>query len=234
MSSTPFRIYPGFAVPFVQTEFPDASRTNPELRALFVERSQQGALYRNTSPTMQAGSDLFESRFDLFRWDDACVTRLRDFCVAALYKAVGELNGYSREELQGLDVAMDAWFHVTQPGGAFGLHNHPMASWSGVYCVDSGYEADATPESGALTFMHPAATSAMFVDLGVANLASPWAVRPHTYRLKPGQLIMFPSWVMHQVGAYTGPRERVTVAFNAWFRRPEGVPAQSRTAPGAA
>lgn len=233
MSSTPFQIYPGFAVPFVQTEFPNAENTNKELRELFLARRDEGALYRNTNATMQAPSELFESRFDLFYWEDACVARLREFCMAALYKAVGELNGYDTDALKSLEVAADAWFHVTDRGGSFGLHNHPMASWSGVYCVDSGYDADAEPESGELTFMHPAATAAMFVDLGVANLRSPWAIRPRACRLRPGQLILFPSWVMHQVGAYLGSRPRITVAFNAWFRRPEGG-AHSRTAPAAA
>jgi hypothetical protein len=99
----------------------------------------------------------------------------------------------------------------------FSLHNHPMASWSGVYCVDNGYDGEA--QTGELVFLHPAASANMFLDLSVANLPLPWGNRPKSYLLRPGQLVLFPSWMLHQVLPYHGPRERITVAFNAWFRK---------------
>ena len=213
-----FRIVPGFAVPFAEVELPAAAALNPELRALFLEREGQGGEYRNPDPSMKTHPNVFESRFDLFYWTDACVVKLREFCNAALFKVVAELNGYGPQQLAELRMSVDAWFHITRRDGAFGLHNHPMASWSGVYCVDSGYGA-AEPESGELVFMHPAATAGMFVDLGVAGIRSPWAIQPKPYRLRPGQLVLFPSWLMHQVMPYRGERERVTVAFNVWFRK---------------
>ena len=213
-----FKIIPGFAIPFAEVELPDASALNQQLRALFLEREGQGSAYRNPSPTMKMLPQVFESRFDLFHWTDPCVVALRGFCNAALFKIVAELNGYGNQDIAELRMSVDAWFHITRAGGAFGLHNHPMASWSGVYCVDSGY-GTAEPESGELNFMHPAATAGMFVDLGVANVRSPWAIHPKSYRLRPGQLVLFPSWVLHQVLPYYGQRERVTVAFNVWFRK---------------
>ncbi|HUR40734.1 MAG TPA: putative 2OG-Fe(II) oxygenase [Verrucomicrobiae bacterium] len=223
----PFRIFPGFAVPFAEVELPDTAELNAELRTLFLEREKAGATYRNAEPSMFIQAGVFESRFDLFHWTDAPVARLRDLCNAALFRIVGELNGYGAEELRELRMNVDAWFHVTRPGGTFGLHNHPMASWSGVYCVDNGHDGEAT--SGELMFQHPASTSNMFMDLAVANLKAPWGIAPKSYLLKPGQLVMFPSWVLHQVLPYQGPRERITVAFNAWFRRvapgkPSGPP----------
>src|SRR3546814_2978119 len=57
---------------------------------------------------------------------------------SSLYGLVGELNGYDDDFLRRLHINADAWFHITRNGGYFGLHNHPMASWSGVYCVDDG------------------------------------------------------------------------------------------------
>ena len=33
-------------------------------------------------------------------------------------------------------------------------------------------------------------------------------------RPKPGRLVMFPAWLMHQVRAYHGTAERISVAFN--------------------
>lgn len=217
-SSVPFQIVPGFAIPFAHTEFPDSSAINQELSALFFEKANDGALYSNNEPSMVIGRNLFESRFDLFRWDYECVSKLREFCYSALYKTVAELNGYGNDEITNLALTAHSWFHISKPGASFGLHNHPMASWSGIYCVDSGYPPDVEPGSGEVLFMHPAATSGMFTDLGVANIRKPWAIAPRQYRLRPGQLVLFPSWLLHQVAPYEGGGARVTVAFNAWFR----------------
>ena len=212
------RITPGFAVPFAEVELANAGALNEQLRALFLERERQGDAYRNASPTMTLPAEVFESRFDLFHWTDACVVALREFCNAALFKVVGELNGYTQQELAELVLNVDAWFHVTRRGGAFGQHNHPMASWSGVYCVDNGY-GSAEAETGELMFQHPAPAAGMFMDVGVANLRSPWGIKSRRYRLRPGQLVLFPSWVLHQVMPFNGPSERITVAFNVWFRK---------------
>jgi hypothetical protein len=35
---------------------------------------------------------------------------------------------------------------------------------------------------------------------------------------KPGQLIAFPSYLLHEVLAYDGDRPRIVVALNAWTR----------------
>ena len=35
---------------------------------------------------------------------------------------------------------------------------------------------------------------------------------------RAGQLVMFPSWLYHEVLPYHGQRERIVVAFNAWLQ----------------
>ena len=222
-STASFRIAPGFAVPFARTEYPKGATLNPALRALFLEREAQGAAWRNQDPTMPIRPGLFESRFDVFQWSEAPVTELRGFCLGALFKAVAELSDYTDDELRRLEVRTDAWFHVTRRGGYFGQHNHPMASWSGVYCVDAGDDRSGHPESGALVFPNPAAIANAFVDLGSVRLKAPWGLRQLTYRLQPGQLVLFPAWVMHQVMPFQGDGERITLAFNAWFMQRPGT-----------
>lgn len=216
-AAAPLRVFPGFAVPFAEVELPDVQGLNAELRGVFLDRERAGAAYRNPDPSMLMQEGVYESRFDLFQWPDPAIGKLRDLCTAALFRLVAELNGRTPEQMRELRMNVDAWFHVTRRGGMFGLHNHPMASWSGVYCVDSGY--DGVPESGELVFQHPASTANMFMDLSVAHLGAPWGNNPKSYLLRPGQLVMFPSWVLHQVLPFQGERERITVAFNAWFRK---------------
>jgi uncharacterized protein (TIGR02466 family) len=214
-----FRISPAFAVPFVQVDHPSPQALNAALRSLFLAREGEGATYRNAAPTMEIRDGLFESRFDLFQWPESAITDLRGFCWSALFKTVAELNGYSPEEMNRLEVRSDAWFHITRRGGYFAQHNHPMASWSGVYSVDDGDDRSGQADSGTLVFSHPVATANAFVDLACIRLQSPWGIRPLNVRLKPGQLVLFPSWLMHQVLPFQGEGTRITVAFNAWFRQ---------------
>ena len=57
------------------------------------------------------------------------------------------------------------------------MHNHPNASWSGVYCVDAGAPDPDVEDSGKLTFLHPHANGGMHVDPGNDELVPPFNVR---------------------------------------------------------
>lgn len=37
------------------------------------------------------------------------------------------------------------------------------------------------------------------------------------FKLEAGQLVLFPSWLNHQVLPHQGDGERIAVAFNTWF-----------------
>lgn len=204
-----------FQIPFAQAQHPDCAALNEALRTLFLQRERAGTA--NPTATMQINPALFESRFDLFKWPDACVRSLRDWCWQQLMAFVREVNRHDEATLRRLVGHADAWFHIARRGGYFGLHNHPMASWSGVYCVATGQDDEGRRDSGLLSFPHPMAASAMFIDAGNNRLSIPYSYASRELRLQPGQLVLFPSWLMHQVTPFMGEGERITVAFNAWF-----------------
>jgi uncharacterized protein (TIGR02466 family) len=211
-------VTPMFAVPFSLVRHPAPDALNTALRALFLEREAQGPAFANPTPVVDRNDQLFESRFDLFKWPDACIQELRTFCWGHLYRAIGEVNGYDTATLQRLHVADSTWFHITRRGGHFGMHNHPMATWSGVYCVAPGTPVAGQPDSGVLRFLSPHATSMMFVDRAITNMRAPYSTAPRKYALEAGQLVLFPSWLLHDVLPYHGEGERITVAFNCWFK----------------
>lgn len=213
-------ILTAYAVPLINVEFDDSDALNAELRKAFLEYAAQGDTWANKEPFVQRNASLFESAFNLFDWNHPAIAKLRDQCMAALYRAVGELNQYDDATLARLHVAHESWFHVTRKGGFFGAHNHPMHSWSGVYCVcQEGDENNET--SGRLTFISPYAFSTMFVDMASHKLKPPFHTGSWPIRLKPGQLVLFPSWLLHEVTAFEPANDeglRITVAFNARFR----------------
>lgn len=213
-----FQVLPMFAVPMVEVQHPDCAALNHQLRELFLAREADGDRYANPHPSMHHSlHQLFESDFNLFAWPDEPVLRLREFCWGALSRAIAQLNGLAPEQMNRLQISSHTWFHITRKHGQFGLHNHGMASWSGVYCVDPGDSDPADPDSGALSFINPMAIAHMFHDPANVHLRRPYGSGNLVYQHKPGRLVLFPSWVFHQVLPYRGTRERITVAFNCWF-----------------
>ena len=213
------QITPMFSVPFGFAQHPQPEPLNNVLRELFIAREAEGARYANPNPYTVRNAQLFESHFDLFDWPEPCIAQLREFCMAQLMHWVGDLNGYDLAALRRIAIATDAWFHITRRNGQFGVHNHPMAAWSGVYCVSPGRHDADQPDSGRLSFINPHSTNSMFLDAGNALLRQPFQHANYGFQLVPGQLIVFPSWVLHHVMPFYGEGERITVAFNCSFRQ---------------
>lgn len=210
-------IIPAFAAPMAFARRADDG-LNAELRELLLAREAVGERWKNPSPYTLRNTALYESRFDLFHWPEAPIQRLKHYCWTTLMEVIRDLNGYDLATMRRIDMAADAWFHVTRRGGFFGIHNHPMASWSGVYCVDGGNHDPDQPISGELSFINPFVMSTMFVDAGVSQMREPFTYAGRGHRLEAGQLVLFPSWLLHEVKPFIGDGERITVAFNAWFQ----------------
>jgi len=211
------QINPVFAVPFAQETYPDHVAANVKLRTLLLSREAQGERYANPNPSLKQQHGVFESDFDLFSWPEPCIQQLRHFCWSTLAQALQSLNGYSAEEMRRLQIFSHTWFHVTRHGGFTILHTHPMASWSGVYCVAPGETPEDRPESGVLRFHNPHHYSNYFLDAGNMRFKPPYHHGTWSHRFQAGDLVLFPSWLQHEVLPFYGGDERITIAFNCWF-----------------
>jgi predicted 2-oxoglutarate/Fe(II)-dependent dioxygenase YbiX len=61
----------------------------------------------------------------------------------------------------------------------------------------------------------------MYLDAANAKQVGPFGYGIRNVKFEPGQLVLFPSWVLHDVKPYEGDAERITVAFNCWFQLQE-------------
>jgi uncharacterized protein (TIGR02466 family) len=116
-----------------------------------------------------------------------------------------------RFDLEGRPLAMtDCWVNLMGSGAAHGLHLHPLSTLSGTYYV-------ATPAgSPGLKLEDPRLERFMAAPprhgTGRGNHA--WV----TLRARPGQLVLFESWLRHEVPANRAMAERVSISFNySWF-----------------
>jgi uncharacterized protein (TIGR02466 family) len=114
-------------------------------------------------------------------------------------------------DLRGRPLAMtDCWVNRMGTGAAHGLHLHPLSTISGTYYV-------AIPEGAAgLKLEDPRLERFMAAPPRRARRAAdrPWV----TLRVRPGMLVLFESWLRHEVPANRASGARVSISFNySWF-----------------
>ncbi len=217
-----------FSVPIAHAVMPEHESLCDELETLFLAREGEGQKFRHQKYIDTMHGDLFESRFDLFRWPEEPVRRLAGWCHERLASLVQDLNRYGDAEMASLRFDYHAWFHVTRKHGFQGQHNHPNASWSGIFCIHPGDSQPDRPDSGLVRFHDPRTHIDMYSDAGNRDLRMPFAVGTCDWRHRRGQLVIFPSYLRHEIYPYLGDRPRVVVAFNCWINRlgrtPHAVP----------
>jgi uncharacterized protein (TIGR02466 family) len=115
-------------------------------------------------------------------------------------------------DLRGRKLDMtDCWVNVMSRHAAHGLHIHPIATISGTYYVK-------TPRGCAqLRIEDPRLASFMACPPRKADCSPAGRTFVH-YTPHAGQVILFESWLRHQVPANTSASERVSISFNwNWF-----------------
>ncbi|MEI7786209.1 MAG: TIGR02466 family protein [Betaproteobacteria bacterium] len=179
----------------------------------------------------QAASPFYASRDDLLQRIELPEWQaLLRFIGEGIRDCAADANGGWCEPGQnapGLRIAIEGiWFQMSNRGAHHDIHTHGNCSWSGVYClqVDGETERAAHPVFGALNgitrFYGP-----HFNQLGGAHMdmGSAYLQQPHIdLAPRPGQLLVFPSWLAHQAMPYEGSRARVIVSFNASVHAAQG------------
>jgi uncharacterized protein (TIGR02466 family) len=140
--------------------------------------------------------------------------------VSPTFAALGRLldrhvGRFARElefDLTGRALAMtDCWVNIMGQGAAHSLHLHPLSSISGTYYV-------AMPRGApGLKFEDPRMERFMAAPPRAANAARAnrsWVTLP----AQAGQLLLFESWLRHEVAANPARAERISISFNySWF-----------------
>ncbi len=114
-------------------------------------------------------------------------------------------------DLGGRRLKLDSlWVNVLKPGGAHSGHIHPHAALSGTYYVD------VPPRASALKLEDPRLPLMMAAPPRHAE--APEDARPFVYApAEAGTVLMWESWLRHEVPANAARRDRVSVSFNyAW------------------
>jgi uncharacterized protein (TIGR02466 family) len=123
----------------------------------------------------------------------------------------------TRQTIQSLDekadfgrfqVLLNGWLNVNPPGGYNSPHQHSEAHLSGVYYVD--VPKAKTDAGGAIEFLSPHPVRLLSTVIRSPLFSDRVRVQPAA-----GDLLIFPSQLVHWVHPNDSGKKRVTVAFNA-------------------
>ena len=103
-------------------------------------------------------------------------------------------------------ISLVSWTNVNSPGSKNVIHDHKEFSFSAIYYVS----AEGT---GPIIFKNPANL------LSNCTNKSPFT-RTVTIRPKNGHMILWPSWIPHEVEPNPSKEDRVNVVFNIMIGKP--------------
>jgi len=164
---------------------------------------KQAYAYRQSNPDNSNSNDgcwRADIKYDRADWlDQALIHQLEE-----------TVNYYIQEDsafkhmFRGGDPYIETWTNINEPGSVNLLHTHKSFNFSAIYYV----QAQGT---GDLVFLNPAN-----IDLS-ASYSSPGTSRMH-YTPKDGDVVMWPSWIPHEVERNESSIQRVCIAFNIRFQ----------------
>ena len=106
-------------------------------------------------------------------------------------------------------VITEAWINVNGRGHFNYSHDHPGSLFSGVYYVKGG------ADKGALEFKTPITAHTYTISDEVVGSFNEFT--GHAMVIPPitGDLLIFPSWLLHRVNMSQSDEDRISIAFNS-------------------
>jgi uncharacterized protein (TIGR02466 family) len=153
-------------------------------------------------------SDLLEAPWEEMRWLRSAISEALQGMVLATMQ-LPEVQGRTLKPNGAFNLS--AWANVSRCGNYHRMHNHPGSAWSGCYYVTG--TPDPTSLAGALELYDPRPFTEM-TDVPGNPYGQRLVIRPEA-----GLLIMFPGWLYHFVHPVTADEPRISIAFNATWKR---------------
>ena len=115
---------------------------------------------------------------------------------------------FEKEYLTEKPVLGNMWANINYPGGYNRPHLHPNSLFSGVYWIK------APEKSGNLMLYEPRQGAQCTMPNRKKGKVPPELWREVHYKPKEGMIIMFPSWLWHEVQPNNSNDIRISVSFN--------------------
>ena len=191
------QVEPAFASPMMLFQVQDCEVLNRQL-------VEEGQAMRARSPGVtRSNREGWHSEDDFFGRTEAGCAALRAHILEAVQETTRLLSPHF--DFAANRALCQGWINVNPPGAFNAPHDHSGFALSGVYY------ASVPPEgrSGAIEFLDPRVNANAYTIEGAACFNRKFIINP-----KPGNLLVFPSYLTHWVQPNGDSTDRVTVAFN--------------------
>jgi uncharacterized protein (TIGR02466 family) len=191
---------PLFPTPLWSFNHPDLGSLGPLAdRVLELERHDPNGLSLTNQGGWHSATGLLQDPLfeGLFRW------------VAVCCRTAFEAAGWDLERAN--PSFNNAWAMVNRLGDSTRAHLHPNSLFSGVVYLQ------ATPGGGAIAFLDPRAGAQVLLPPLRAGAEGAFSGRVRR-QPEPGLLLLFPTWLWHEVEPSAAELPRISVSFNVGMR----------------
>ena len=205
------KVFPSFKIPMYNIEkWENHDKYQPELIDLCY-RLQHQKQTSGVAPRAKHG--LYESDFDLLARSEECIVELREHIRSSIFQAANDANReyWAPGSRIGIDIH-ESWCHISPGTGSWhDMHNHPNSSWSAIYYLRCT-EVNVDTLNGCSRFYSP--WQPAYSDVGMR-----WASNVGTIDVpaRDGEMVVFPSFLMHSGLPYFGKEDRLLIAVNCKF-----------------
>lgn len=204
-----------FPTPLVIYPVPEAATLGPALETVILQKMA------NSPSVSKSNRHGWQSSDDIFAWAGDAGETLKQTALAII-------NHITRVYVPGqFDLhpfngtwLVNGWANVNRKGASNAPHTHPGCFWSAVYYVnDGGIKAtadNAAELGGQLQLGDPRGVAPLMFapTMRIALRGCVSAGGNEIYTPRAGDLILFPSWLVHSVSEYKGDADRISIAMN--------------------
>jgi uncharacterized protein (TIGR02466 family) len=191
-----------FASPIMLFRMPDA----PKINATLIEEAY--ALRDNSSGVKRSNRQGWHSDTDLMTRPEAGFSTVAQFIKATMLEATRAISpDFDPNKFR---AALEGWVNINPQHGYNVPHRHLGSQWSGTYYVTVPVEEGS--ESGSIEFLSPLTVPTEYKPLGASCFREKIVMRP-----EPGDLLIFPSYLMHWVVPNEIDEDRISIAFNGVY-----------------
>jgi hypothetical protein len=213
MSQGSMSIVPIFATPLALITLPDSLRPTEAVAQLLAAHAAA-----NPAPEPTGGL-CYQSRDDLLDWPDDPVHQLCAEILRGVWSTVASVTTLSPEQLVTLSMQARGHYTIVRPDGCVPATSHSMTAWCAIYCLQAPAPSAERADSGVVRF-YEARLGTSLADATTSALRIPFLSGHYTWRAVPGQLVVFPGSLTHEIPLLRADSPLTLITLRARFVGP--------------
>ena len=180
-------------------------------------------------PTSLGHNKVLESLHQFFYWKDPVIQQIAHFCHMKLAEIIVQTSSMDQATFESLIFDYQSWVQICKDGGFLACQNFPNSSWTGFLCLDLDESSLSDKNNGTIVLHDPRVNANQHQDDANSRWKWPFELCSFQFHPKPGDLIIFPSYMRTESFTYLGNKPRMMIWFSCWVRLPDALCVMPKT-----